>query len=70
MNVYLVLALSLRLLFLYSFKGPLNTYLIYFTFTKTVPINKDLSQSLNASFTKGGRGGVEPTPQKFFFDNF
>ena len=36
------------LLFLYSFKGPFNTYLIYFTFIKSVAINKDLSQPLRA----------------------
>ena len=35
-----------RLLFLYSLKGPFNTYLIYFTFIKSVAIDKDLSQPL------------------------
>ena len=42
----LVLVLSVHLLFLYSFKGPFNTYLIYFTFIKSVAVNKDLSQHL------------------------
>ena len=28
----------------YSLKGPFNTYLTYFTFIKSVAINKDLSQ--------------------------
>ena len=46
--VNLVLILSVRLLFLYSFKGPFNTYLIYFTFIKSVVINKNLSQPLRA----------------------
>ena len=45
-SVNLVLDLSVRLLFLYSFKGPFNTHLIYFTFIKSVAINKDLSQPL------------------------
>ena len=34
-------------LFLYSFKGPFNTFLIHFTFVKSVAINKDLSQPLS-----------------------
>ena len=29
-----------------------------------------LKQSINPSFTTGGGGGGEPTPKRFFFDNF
>ena len=47
-SVNLVLVLSACLLFLHSFKGPFNKYLIYFTFIKSVAINKDLSQPLRA----------------------
>ena len=47
-SVNLVLVLSVRLLFLHSFKGPFNRYLIYFTFVKSVAINKNLSQPLRA----------------------
>ena len=46
--VNLVLVLSIRLLFLYSFKGLLNAYLIYFTCIKSVVMNKDWSQLLKA----------------------
>ena len=45
-SVNLVLDLSVHLLFLYSFKDPFNTYLIYFTFIKFVAINKDLNEPL------------------------
>ena len=34
--------------FLYSFKGPFNTYPFYFTFIKAVAINKELSEPLRA----------------------
>ena len=45
-SVKLVIVLSLRLPFLYSFKGrPFNTYLIYFTFIRSVAIDKDLSRA-------------------------
>ena len=37
----LVFVLSVHLLFLHSFKGSFSTYLIYFTFIKSVAINKD-----------------------------
>ena len=47
-SVSLVLVLSVCLLFLYSFKGPFNTYLIYFTFIESVAVNKDLNQPLRA----------------------
>ena len=39
-SVNLVIILSVRLLSVYSFKGPFNTYLIYFTFIKSVATNK------------------------------
>ena len=48
-SVNLVLVLSVRLLFMYSFEGPFNTYLIYLTFIKSVAINKDLIQALSKS---------------------
>ena len=46
-SVDLVLVLFLRLLFLYSFKGPFETHLIYFNFVNSVAVNKDLSQLLS-----------------------
>ena len=48
-SVNLVFVSSVRLLLMYSLKGPFNTYLIYFTFIKSVGINKDLSQPLRQS---------------------
>ena len=47
-SVDLVLVLSISLLFLYTFKGPFNTNLIYFTFIKSVAIkNKRRKNKLN-----------------------
>ena len=45
-SVNLFLVLSVLLLFLLSFKGPFNMSLSYFTFMKSVAINKNLSQPL------------------------
>ena len=41
----LVLVFSVSLLFLYTFKGPFNTNLIYFTFIKSVAIKKKRCQN-------------------------
>ena len=43
-SVNFVLLLSERLLFLYSLEGPFSGDLIYFTFIKSVAINKDFNQ--------------------------
>ena len=48
----LVLVLSVSLLFLYTFKGPFNTNLIYFTFIKSVAINKDWHFLFDLVFSK------------------
>ena len=52
MKEYSVLILSVRLLFLYSLKGPFNRYLIYSTFIKSVTINNDSSQPLMISLSE------------------
>ena len=46
-SVNFALVSSVRLLFLYYFEDPFNTYFIYFIFIKSVAVNKDLSQPLS-----------------------
>ena len=48
----LVLVLTVSLLFLYTFKGPFNTNLIYFTFIKSVAIKNKRRKNSKPDMTK------------------